>query len=471
MKRNLLIVLCGIMLMPFVSMYADEDCDETLKEAKKAYNAGEYAKAKKYYDYVADICGASYGNAASWSRKCQDAVTPKLSVSRTSISVGSGSGSTSVKVTSNRTWKLANTTSSLYTVSKNGDNVTINYSANPNTSSRSDYFDVVTTDGSKSVRVRITQEAKANTEPYLTVSETSISASASGTTKTLTVSSNIAWEVQYPSATMYSVTRNGNTLTVTIHANATTERRTDYFNVKATDGSKVQKISLSQSASSSSDPYLTVSQTSISASSSGTTKTLTVSSNIAWEVQYPSGTMYSVTRSGNTLTVTIHANTTTERRTDYFNVKATDGSKVQKISLSQSAGSSSQKSATVHSMTIDHNVMNDGEKCMKIHTHFTVYNMKSQQIYVIAWLYDNDGNNQTSYSTVAKYDRNINNSHSVLAWETVTPRYDDSEWKDFVLYLPNALISKSGYVVVEIRDYSTGNTLKKSEKATFTLNN
>ena len=386
MKRNWLIVLCGIMLMPFVSMHADEDCDETLAEAKKAYNAGEYTKAKKYFDYVVDVCGASYGNAASWSKKCKDAATPKLSVSRTSISVGAASGTTSVTVTSNRTWKLSNTGSSLFTVSKNGDKVTINYSANSSTTSRSDYFDVVTTDGSKSVRVRITQDAKEITEPYLTVSQTSISASASGTTKTLTVSSNIAWEVQYPSATMYSVTRNGNTLTVTIKENTRTESRADFFNVKASDGSKLQKISLSQSGKSS------------------------------------------------------------------------------------SSSSSTQKSATVYSVSADHNVMYNGEKCMKIHSHFSVYNMKGQKVYVIAWLYDNNNNYQTSYRTEARYDHNINDSHSVMAWETVTPRYDNSEWKDYVLYLPNELISKSGYVVVELREYSTGKTLKKSEKITFTLN-
>lgn len=388
MKHNWLIVFCGILLLPYVSLHADDDCDATLREAKTAYNAGDYVKAKKYYDYVVEACSGSYGNASSWSQKCQEALSPKLSVSRTSISVSAYSGTTSISVTSNRSWKLTNTSSSLYTVSRNGDNISISYSANPNTTSRSDYFDVVTTDGSKSVRVYISQEGKANTTPYLTVNRTSISASASGATEFITVSSNTTWEIQYPSGTMYSVTRSGNTLTVKINANTSSENRNDYFNVKTTDGNKVQKISLSQSGKSSS-------------------------------------------------------------------------------SSSQSAS----KSATVYSVTIDHNVMNNGEKCMKIHSHFTVYNMKSQQVYVIAWLYDNNNKNQTSYRTEAKYETNINNSHSVLAWETITPRYDNSEWKDFLLYLPNELISKSGYIVVEIRDYSTGNTLKESNKISFTLNN
>ena len=245
MRKNVITISCIICLVLSIPVYADEDCDLTLREAKTAYNAGEYAKAKKLYDYVVTYCGATYGNASSWSQKCQDALTPKLSVSRSSISVSAYSGSTSISVTSNRTWKLANTGSSLFTVSRSGDNISISYSANPNTSSRSDYFDVVTTDGTKSVRVYVNQAAKS-VEPYLTVDKTSISASSYGKTETITVSSNTTWEVQYPSASMYSVTRNGNTLTVKINENTSSESRTDYFRVKTTDGEINHKISLSQ---------------------------------------------------------------------------------------------------------------------------------------------------------------------------------------------------------------------------------
>ena len=131
---RLALSVCIISLISFAPVYADEDCDLTLREAKTAYNAGEYSKAKKLYDYVVNICGASYGNASSWSQKCQEALTPKLSVSRSNISVGAYSGTTSITVTSNRTWKLNNTSSSLFTVNRSGDNITISYSANPNTS-------------------------------------------------------------------------------------------------------------------------------------------------------------------------------------------------------------------------------------------------------------------------------------------------------------------------------------------------
>ncbi len=249
--------LCGLLVMP--NVYADEDCDMTLREARSAYSSGEYQRAKKLFDYVVTVCGGEYGDAATWSDKCQNALTPKLTVSRSNISVGAGSGTTSVTVSGNRTWTLNNTNSSLFTATKNGDKITINYTANPNTSSRSDYFDVVATDNSKSVRVYINQSAKAVTvTPSLSVSQYSISTSYYGTTEYLTVTSNTTWEIEYPSAAMYSVTRNGNTLTVKINENTSTESRTDFFRVKTTDGTITKKISLSQTGKTQTEPYAVI---------------------------------------------------------------------------------------------------------------------------------------------------------------------------------------------------------------------
>lgn len=325
-------IICSIIALLCCSQFVmlADDCSDALSEAKSLYNNGNYAKAKSLFEYVKSECGSSYGDATNWIAKCNDALTPKLSLSRTSISVGASSGSTSITVTSNRTWELRNTSSSMFSVSKSGNTITIQYYSNSSTSSRNDYFDVATTDGTKSVRVSIYQSG-TTASPSLSVSKTSISAGASGITEYITVTCNTTWEVQYPSGTMYSVTRNGNSLTVKILPNSSTESRSDYFNVKTTDGSKVQKIQLTQGGAST----LSVSKTSVSCSASGTTEYITVTSGKSWEVQYPSGTMYSVTRSGNTLTVKILPNSSTESRSDYFNVKTTDGSKVIKVQLSQ----------------------------------------------------------------------------------------------------------------------------------------
>lgn len=244
-------ILCSIIVFLCCSQFVvlADDCSDALNEAKSLYNSGNYAKAKSLFEYVKNECGNSYGDATNWIAKCNDALNPKLSLSRSSVSVGASSGSTSITVTSNRTWVLKNTSSNMFSVSKSGNTITIQYYSNSSTSSRSDYFDVVTTDGSKSVRVYVYQDGKT-ASPSLNISKTSISAGASGITEYITVTCNTTWEVQYPSGTMYSVTRNGNSLTVKILPNSSTESRSDYFNVKTTDGSKVQKIELKQTGKS-----------------------------------------------------------------------------------------------------------------------------------------------------------------------------------------------------------------------------
>ena len=323
-------IICSIIALLCCSQFVmlADDCSDALSEAKSLYNSGNYAKAKSLFEYVKSECGSNYGNVTTWIDHCDEALSPKLTVSKSSLSFGASGGTQTITVTSNRAWSLQNTSSSIFTVQKSGNTITIQCNKNSSSSSRNDYFTIVTDGGEKSIKINVTQEAPAIA---LSVSKTSISCSASGTTEYLTVTSSKSWEIQYASGTMYSVTRNGNTLTVKINPNSSTESRSDYFNVKTTDGSKVVRVSLSQ------DPAkeLSLSKTSISCSASGTTEYITVTSSKSWEIQYASGTMYDVTRSGNTLTVKIKPNSTRESRSDYFNVKTTDGSKVVRVSLSQ----------------------------------------------------------------------------------------------------------------------------------------
>jgi hypothetical protein len=335
MKRLLYSLFCVCaLLLGSVTVYADEDCDQSLREARQAYNAGNYKRAKDLCNYVVSVCGANYGDVSSLLSDIEEQIGPRLTVSRTNVSVGSSAGSTSITVTCNRAWELANTNSTLFTVSRSGNTVTIRYSDNRLSEERKDYFDVKTTDGSKSVRVRVTQ-SPAPAAPTLSVSPASIDAPASGTTRYLTVSSNTSWEIEYPSGQMYSVTRNGNTLTVVINENTSSSARSDYFNVKTTDGSRSLRVNMSQEASAYSvGANISVSRTEISVGPSATTEYLTVSCNTSWEVEYPTATMYSVTRNGNSLTVHINENTSSDSRTDFFNVKASDGTKVR-INLRQ----------------------------------------------------------------------------------------------------------------------------------------
>lgn len=462
-----LIILCTVSLCVFA-----DDCSDALSEAKSLYNSGNYAKAKSLFEYVKSECGSSYGDATNWIAKCNDALNPKLSLSRSSVSVGASSGSTSITVTSNRTWVLKNTSSNMFSVSKSGNTITIQYYSNSSTSSRNDYFDVATTDGSKSVRVYVYQDGKT-ASPSLNISKTSISAGASGITEYITVTCNTTWEVQYPSGTMYSVTRSGNTLTVKIHANSSTESRSDYFNVKTTDGSKVQKIQLTQGGAST----LSVSKTSVSCSASGTTEYITVTSGKSWEVQYPSGTMYSVTRSGNTLTVRIKENTSTESRSDYFNVKTTDGSKVQKIELTQYGRTSSSSSsyAVIENAWIEHNVFQNNIKGMKVHAKFSAYNIYNHRVGLVLHLVNSDGFALKDYNN-SYSDANGHVAHS----DNAIASYTNTTWSDFVVFFPySELHMTSGCknvtlkVQLGIYDWTSSNWLTDSNDKTisFTFSN
>lgn len=243
MRLRLFIFLaCFFIVCP---SFADDDCDNALKEGKREYSIGNYKRAKALFQNVSSWCGSSYGNAGEWIQKCDKALQPTLSVSASEIFADTDAGWSKITVFSNRAWELRSTSSSMFTVTRNDNEVTVNYNENTSTETRSDYFIIATTDGSKSIRINFSQ-AGQQVIAHLNVSSTSISASASGTTRTLTVDCNTSWEVEYPSATMYSVTRNGNTLTVTIHENTTKDSRSDFFNVKTLDGNLKQKISLSQ---------------------------------------------------------------------------------------------------------------------------------------------------------------------------------------------------------------------------------
>ena len=65
--KHLLYSLCCVcaLLLGSVTVYADEDCDQSLREARQAYNAGQYQRAKDLCNYVISVCGANYGGVNS----------------------------------------------------------------------------------------------------------------------------------------------------------------------------------------------------------------------------------------------------------------------------------------------------------------------------------------------------------------------------------------------------------------------
>lgn len=339
------ILLCLVFICIGICAYADETCDQSLIEAKQKYNAGNYAKAKALFEFVKDECGSNYGDVNLWISKCNSALNPSLSLSQSSLSFGPSSNSSSITVTSNRDWNVRTSGASWFTTSVSGNAINVSCYSNSSSSSRSSYFDVITSDGTKSVRVSISQSG--NSSSTLSVSHTTLNVSSSASTEYLTVSCNSAWEIEYPSASMYSVTRSGNTLTVAINANTSTESRSDFFNVKTIDGTKSVKVTINQSA-----------------------KT----------VSYSSSNSYAI----------------------------------------------------INNVYGEHNVYVNGVKGMKVHVKFDVYDVLNHTIKPCAYFYYADG---TALRGI-QGSNYITSDGKVTVQERATASYVNTTWNDFVLFIP-----------------------------------
>lgn len=283
MKYRLIIAFNIIFALNCAYSFADEECDQSLKDAKALYNAGKYQEAKDLFVYIQQICSPTYGSANIWIQKCDQALNggskptapsssrqpaapaTTLSASKTQVNASEGRLSEFISITSNKSWSISSYPSSWCQVSPSGSGITLTISDNPYSYSRSTKIQITTSDNQKNLTININQAAKPQTtttsgtsdssSATLSLSKTYIAASAAGTTEYITVTCNRNWEIQYPSATMYTVTKLSNTsIKVVINRN-TGGSRQDFFNIKTTDNSKIVKVSISQGQGGSSSYY------------------------------------------------------------------------------------------------------------------------------------------------------------------------------------------------------------------------
>ena len=286
MRKRIIILTCLTLLIQ-VGALADEECDQSLKDAKELYNAGKYKEAKELFVYVQQICSPTYGSANTWVQKCNEAMnggpkpasssktqqsssTTTLSANKTHVLFLEGGGSDNISITSNKSWKITGTPASWCQASVNNSSISLSATANSEKYSRSTYVQIATIDGKKNLTIYIDQAEKQqngassgskSSSANLSLSKTSISAPSYGTTEYITVNTNSAWEIEYPSAGMYSVTKSSsNSIRVVVNKNTSSSSRSDFFNIKTADGSEKVKVSISQngnysSGSSSSSSY------------------------------------------------------------------------------------------------------------------------------------------------------------------------------------------------------------------------
>lgn len=306
----------------------------------------------------------------------------------------------------------------------------------------------------------------ASKRSYFSISSQYVSFGSDGGNRTFTVSSSAAWKISVNTANWGHLSRSGNTLYLRVDANNSSSSRTDYFTISS--GSKSIRVDISQGKRNS----LTVSTESLSFSSAGGSRTITVNSSSSWKIGTKTYDWGHLSTDGNTVTLRVDANTSTNSRTDYFTIKSANLEK--RINISQSGNTqTTSNNATIKSVYVSNDADVDGEKGLSVKVSFDVSGMKGHNGRVSCYFYDTNGN--------ALIDRN-NRYHTsgtpsnVSSGEDIKPRYDNSTYTDFEIKIPyselhlSSTYSRTLRVDVVVWDYysGSGKEVARKDGTTFT---
>jgi hypothetical protein len=164
--------------------------------------------------------------------------------------------------------------------------------------------------------------------PYINLSPTSLSYTASGWSQTFTISTNTPSQAITYSGCVSSITRLGNTVSVTCDVNNSTSPRTGAVTV--TGGGISSSVSVSQAGAT---PYITPSSSTLSFASSGGSQDFTIFTNTSGQTVSYSGCVSGATLSGYTVSVVCGANNSATMRTGSVTVTGEGASSV--ISVNQ----------------------------------------------------------------------------------------------------------------------------------------
>ncbi len=278
--------MCLTLSVSLIPMYADYPCKKAREEALKMFHAGQYYQAKQLFQEVSGECGKNYQNVDAMLELCNSALRKIDTVllvdnSREEITIRYISptrSSISFDVLCYGDYTITGYPAWCDIAYKDASSFEVNYSTNSSDTIRLGVIYVE--GGKKTIAVILEQEgsefsvvntlvedtvvveeqeyepeiepvAEIEPEPEvvlepLTLSHSTINASSGGITDYITVSCGKAWEIQYPSGTMYSADRIGDQVRVKILQNKTYSARTDYFYIKTKDDTESIKVYLSQ---------------------------------------------------------------------------------------------------------------------------------------------------------------------------------------------------------------------------------
>ena len=282
--------------------------------------------------------------------------------------------------------------------------------------------------------------------PQLSVDKKNISVSAESGSITIKVTSNRPWEIDRTYSTLFKQIskKTDNQIFVKYAANPDTIVREDYFDVKMVDGSKSVRVKVIQSAKT----YLILNKTSFAVPSKGGTYNVSVLSNDTWSYT-ASNNMFVVKKINGNLFITVNKNGNEFLRRRSVTVKTTDGTNEHEISFCQAANSiDSTAYAHIYQVWLEHDIRENDQLGMRIHTKMGLYNLKDKECRLSAY-----------FSTKAGEKlKDTNNSYrttngNVSCGKSFIPSYSEYTEDDFVMFMPYSElhIKEKGEIKVNIQ--------------------
>ena len=274
----------------------------------------------------------------------QSAFAPYITLSNSAFEVEPDSKSLDITIDSNISWTVTNSASWITLSSNKGEagtsTLTLNVSKNSNPSSRNAVVKVTNDYYGLTYEINVKQNAL---DSYINLSKESYEVDASGSTLSITVSSNISWTATTTSSSWVTVSPSSgstgsSTLKLTVSKNANTTSRKAVVKVKNDSFNVVREIAINQKAF---EPYINVNSKTFSVGVDGASLNATVSSNVSWTATSDASWVTLSPSSGSsgstTLKLNVAENTNATSRSATIQVKNSTYNITQEITVTQSA--------------------------------------------------------------------------------------------------------------------------------------
>ena len=438
-----------------------------------------------------------------------------LSVSTSDLSFNASGGTRTITINSNTSWFISINPASWCHITKNGNTLSLQVDAYTGTTDRNDYFKIKA--GDKEEKINIKQKAPIDSnQPSAQINSITVSKDQDlddGKGVIIHVSLSIQnMKDKKVQVSAYFYDNDGNALIdknnkyytsdgkvaiskdITpsyekskyddlqikipyneLHQSGTHSRNIKFFVIVWDKSvSPNREICRSSYTTFSYQPiteasFLSPSQTNITVSHTGGTRTVTVSTDGPWDFGVRTASWIDLSRSGNTITLDIKRNQDDEDRVDYFTIKS--GSLEKRITINQSGDNS--PSAEINRVWVNHNIPRTGYNTMynsfydlylgwqqipysvpytynvmQIHVDFDVNHLKGKKVWVCAFFFYEDGDKvKTTNNQFRAPDGQL------TIQDTYNPSYENTHYGDVVLEIPNSVIAKGNYkFYIQIQD-------------------